>query len=77
MTRALHETKRFSAGKWACFSICFRYTKTPALERYGNSPPFDDGFNIICADPELFLGERAGIGGGNFVNEIMVKNIYP
>lgn len=38
---------------------------------------FDDGFNIICADPELFLGERAGIRGGNFVNEIMVKNIYP
>lgn len=34
-------------------------------------------FNIICADPELFLGERAGIRGGNFVNKIMVKNIYP
>lgn len=33
-------------------------------------------FNIICADPELFLGERAGIRGGN-VNKIMVKNIYP
>lgn len=34
-------------------------------------------FNIIFADPELFLGERAGIRGGNFVNKIMVKNIYP
>lgn len=33
------------------------------------------GDGIICADRELFLGERAVIGGGNFVNEIMVKNI--
>lgn len=34
------------------------------------------GDGIICVDWEFFFGEWVVIGGGNFVNEIMVKNIF-
>lgn len=57
--------------------LAFPYVSDILKHRRWNDKETLLQFNIICADPELFLGERAGIGGGNFVNEIMVKNIYP